>query len=425
MGLVNRSLTLLGQKEFLNLLIRSVSIFSRFILIFFLGKYFSLEELGTYGLFYTSISLGILVIGLDFYNYSNRELIYVSDDQKIGILINQVLFHSIGYIIVLLPFTLLFQYEILPWKYLLIFYGILISDHLSQELYRIYTILSFPIFANILLFLRNGIWVLLLLIFFYGAGINKHSLDWVFKFWLGGSVSSVVVGCIHLFYTFRSKNKININFSWILKGIKVSGYYFISTLCLIGIEHVNRYFIEKWSGRSSVGIFTFYSQVANVINVFVYTLVIMFVFPHLVDAFNKKDEISFEIYKKELKKKVTYWSIAIGGILGIGIFPVLYIMGKPEYYENIYVYYILLVANLLLNISYIYHYVLYAQKNDVKIFVATIISAVISLLLNIILVSTYQVLGAAIALCLSYGVLASVKFYFSNRSVAITSLKAK
>ncbi len=415
MSLKNIFFSILKKKEFINLCVRGTSILSRFLLIFFLSKYFSVEDLGIYGLFFTSTSLGLLVIGLDFYNYANRELVYApTSDGKLGVLKHQVLFHFITYAIILAPFIFIFYYGFLPWKYICLFYFILISDHLSQELYRIFTIISTPIFANILLFIRTGIWVLALIAYYFMMNTNQYSLDLVFKFWLAGSLLSVIVGTGKLIQLFGLKTKTKINYKWIFSGIKVSGLYFISTLSLIGIERLNRYFIKYWGGLKEVGVFTFYSQFSNVINVFVFSLIIMFIYPKMVDAYQKNDETVFDSLRKEMQKKTIIISIVMALFLMVLIFPILHFVGKEEYYLDIPSFYVLLLANVILNISYIFHYVLYAQRKDTQILYATLICSGFSIALNILLIPYFHLMGAAIGLLVSYLLLAILKLNYSR-----------
>lgn len=416
MSIKSKILSLLKGKEFINLCVRGASILSRFLLIFFLSKYFPVEDMGTYGLFFTSTSLGLLVIGLDFYNYSNRELVYASSpNDKLSILKHQVIFHLITYAIVLAPFVFIFYYGFLPWKYICIFYFILISDHLSQELFRVFTIISTPIFANILLFLRTGVWALVLVAYYFISNTEHYSLDLVFEFWLCGSLLSVIVGIGKLIQLYGLKTKSKVDFKWIFSGLKVSGLYFISTLSLIGIERINRYLLKYWGGLRDVGIFTFYSQFSSVINVFVFSLIIMFIFPKMVDAHHKDDRKSFESLRKEMQKKTTIISLTLAVLLMFLIFPILSFVGKEDYYLDIPAFFILLLANVIFNISFVFHYVLYAQRADVQLLYATLICSVVSVGLNIALIPYFHIMGAAVALFFSYLLLALLKLYYSRK----------
>ena len=132
----------------LNLLFRSLAISGRFLVLIGIGRYLSETELGTYGLFYTSVILAIYVIGLDFYTFNTRELIAAEPAQRLPLLRDQMIFHLLAYLLIIPLLLPLFYYNMIPFRYMLWFYLILICEHLSQELFRIFTALSKSIFAN-------------------------------------------------------------------------------------------------------------------------------------------------------------------------------------------------------------------------------------------------------------------------------------
>ena len=118
----------INKLSVVNLLIRGLTIFSRFILLFCLGKFFSTEDLGTYGIFYTTINLCVLTLGLDFYTFSNREVLYAETKDKLSILRNQLLFYVFTYVVFLLPMVMIFTYGIIPIEFIVYFYLILIFN---------------------------------------------------------------------------------------------------------------------------------------------------------------------------------------------------------------------------------------------------------------------------------------------------------
>lgn len=405
-----------GKQSLLNLSIRILSMGARFLLLFSLGKYFSTEELGRYGIFYTTVSLGVLLLGLDFYTYSNREIIYAKAEDKLLILRNQLFFSMLTYILFLPPLVLVFTYNILPFKYLLFFYVILILEHLSQELYRLFTILSFPVFANVLLFLRTGIWVFLLIGIYLVTQTKNYSLSAVFIGWISGAGLSVIVGIAALLKFFRNYTYKPVLLKWYIDGLKVCSFYFFSTVALIIIESSNRYMIEYWCDIKSVGIFVFFNQIANMINIIIFTLFIMIIYPKLITAVNEKNIEEFKNLKKIIMKKVMIYSSAFGLILGILIYPILFFINKNEYFSEILAFYILILSNIILNVSLVYHYVLYALKKDFLLFSSTALSALSSVIFNVILIQKLNIIGAACSLLLSYIVLMILKAVYSKRA---------
>ena len=397
------------SRSLFNLALRGLSMGARFILTFFIGKYFSTEDLGMYGLFFTTVTLAVFLLGFDFYTYSNREILYVKEDDKLSVLREQFLFYGITYVVFLLPLFLIFFYGVLPYKYILLFYVILIFEHLSQEFYRLFTVMSQPMFANLLLFLRSGIWIYLLIVYYLFSPQAHYSLDAIFIGWLIGSGLSVVLGFIKIFTMFRGYSLRPVKATWFVAGLKVCLFYFFSTVALKAIEFANRYIVEYFCDLKSVGVFTFYSQIANAINVVIFTLFIMILYPALIVAVNENKVFEYYELKKQLIRKVLVSSVVLSAVVGVIIYPVLHFIGKEEYYGEITTFYILILSNIFLNVSLIYHYILYAFKKDIALFVSTLICAVVSMILNVVLIKYFAITGAAIALLLSYILLTLTK----------------
>lgn len=406
----------INKTSIVNLSVRGLTIVSRFVLLFYLGKFFSSDDLGAYGIFYTTTSMTLLTLGLDFYTFSNREVLYVEDKFKLSVLRNQLVFYVFTYSLFLFPLLLVFTYQIISFKYIVYFYLILVFEHLSQEFYRLFTILSFPILANWLLFLRNGLWVIVLIACFSIFRIEDYSLSYVFMGWLIGSGLSVIIGFYTVFKLYGSHPLQPIDWKWYIQGIKTSSLYFLSTISLILIEHMNRYLIKYWCGLSKVGVFTFYSQISNAMNVVIFTLFIMVIYPKLVEAANLKDMKHFMLLKAELQKKVVLYSIVIGLVLALGIFPMLSFINKPEYYQDIFTFYLLIAATVFLNLSLVQHYALYALKKDRLLLYSSLLAALTSVVSNLLLIKGLSILGAAFSLLLSCLVLVLAKSYFSKKA---------
>lgn len=408
---------MITKQSFFNLAMRSLSLGARFLLILFLGKYFSTEDLGAYGIFFTTVTLAIFLLGLDFYNFSNREVLLAKKEDVLSMLRDQFVLYGIVYVVFLPLLLLLFFYNILPTSYLLFFYVILVLEHISQEFYRLFTILLFPIFANWLLFLRSGIWVYVLIIIWTGMSPNSFSLEHVWWGWIIGASISVVFGFLKIYNLYGKSNLKPIDISWIKSGLKVCMYYLIATISLKIIEFSNRYMLEYFCSIKTVGIYTFYNQIANMINVVIFTLFIMVIYPKFILAVNENNKLALMTIKKSLMKKVMLSSAILGLLLVIIIKPILYLINKDDFYNEINTFYVLILSNIVLNVSFVYHYMLYALKKDISIFVSTLVGALVSIILNIVLIKWLGILGAAIAILMSYIFISFLKAFYVKKSV--------
>lgn len=389
--------------KILNLALRGLSIISKFFLILYITKYFSLADLGIYGLFFTTITILVLVLGLDFYMFNTREILSVEQDTRLSLIINQLFLHLITYSFVL-PLVLgVFYFNILPWQYLGWFYGILIAEHLSQELYRIFITLSKPFFANFLLFIRTSSWIYILLFIWLHDDLKQfHNLELIWKMWLLGSVTSILLGIYQLKQTIPISDSSNsVNFRWIQKGLTISAIFFLSTIMLKTIEFSDRYMIQYWLNNKDLGVYTFYANFTNVAQTIVFTLVVMIHSPKILEYANQNNFTAYKKLKAIFNKQIVFISIISFFIVVLAIYSALYLMNKPILYNNLVTFYILNFSILVQNYVLIYHYDLYSQKKDKKILFSTITGAILNIVLNIILIPRYGITGAAIATLLS------------------------
>lgn len=100
-----------------NVMLRCLTLGSKFFLFFFLAKYLEPSELGFYGLIAASISYSLLIVGFDFYAFSNRDLIKTEKQYWAAKLRDQAIVYIIIYF-ALFPFlVLLFLFNVLSWNY--------------------------------------------------------------------------------------------------------------------------------------------------------------------------------------------------------------------------------------------------------------------------------------------------------------------
>lgn len=403
---------MLSGYSLLNLFLRGLTIASKFFLMFVVGKLFSLDQLGVYAIFLSTVTLSTFILGFDFYTFSNRELLSENTEQQKTIVRNQFLFYFFTYIIFLPPLVLVFHYEILPYKYLFFFYSILIFEHLAQEYYRIFITLSFTATANFLLFIRSGVWVVGLII--YWLLIDKNNFEVIWWAWLIGSFLSLIISFIVMQYKLAGFRVEPVDWNWIIKGVKICLWFLGATIAYKVIEFANRYVLDVWMDKKSVGIYVFYNQIANIMNVIIDTSIISIMYPKLMTAYYKKDLIGFQAVEKKIKNNILIVCISLFVVLSIMIFPILRFMNKTDFYNELPSFYLILIANIFFNISLVYHFVLYAIKEDKSLFYTTLLSMFVNVVACYFFVTSMGILGAAMSSLVSYLFLFIVKYNFAK-----------
>ncbi|MEA1979400.1 MAG: hypothetical protein U9N54_00300 [candidate division Zixibacteria bacterium] len=397
------------KNSFTNLTLRGISLVSKFFLMFVMARLLSPEELGIWGLMNLSISISTILVGLDFYHFNAREILAVNSSQYVYYIKDQFVLHLLSYLFFLPLLSIFFIVEILPWKYMLWFYLIFIFEHFSEELNRILVVLSKSAVANLSLFFRTGFWVYII-IYFLIEEPDLRELPTIWFGWLVGIILSIILACCAL-----RKLPWNIIFEksvdWgrIKKGISISLPLLVSTLAFVTMQHLDRIFLKIYYSEAEVGVFTFFFNIANVAQVAIFTGVIMIIYPKLIESFQKKD---FEQYKLSMRKMMK--GIILGlVILIIGelilIKPVLKLVNKEIFNDNLNIFYLMLINTSLLAISYIPHYSLFVRKMDFSIIFSTLIALMVALISNFIMVPIYGMMGAVLATMTGFAVILILK----------------
>lgn len=398
----------------INLVIRGITLAGKFFLLLFLAKHLTTEQYGIWGIFTTSVALSLYLVGLDFYTYSSRTILQLPVGERSAQLRDQLLFYLMSYVTLFPLLSLLFVGHVMEPKLMLFFYVILVFEHLAQESFRTFVVFSKPIIANIILFLRTGSWAFILLIAWSLGAHNLETMKAVLFFWMGGGLAALITSIVMLSrFPFKPVRRIPVNWRWIWDGLKVSLFYFVGTVGYKIIEFSDRYFINYYHTSTDVGIYTFYANMANLIEIFVYTSVIIIFSPVLIESFHRNN-YEYRMAHARFSKQVFWFNVLSAVLLGIGIIPILHVVKKPEYFNNLPTLAILAASEIVYNFSLIFHYILYVRKHDASIIKSTIAASVINILLNFILIPPFNIIGAAISTLLSYGIILVMKAYYSR-----------
>lgn len=378
-----------------NLLIRGATLASRFVLVIFIAKFLSTEELGAYSLFAASITYALFFVGMDFYTFSSREILSVDKSLWFGIVKNQFVFYLLFYFIGFPLIYSLFYFGFLPKQFILWFYLILVAEHLAQESMRLLVVLDKAFLANISLFIRSGVWVYAaVVIMFFSDGLREVTT--ILDLWLVGSSLSILLVIPQLKRLHQiSASSQKIDFSWMLQGIKVAIPLLIGTLALRSIYLVDRYSLSYFANLSAVGIYSFYSSFASALLAFVDAVVVMQIYPKIVSSVKNNDLNGLVYYKRKFVKSVSILSLILVVLLPVGVYLLLLWMNKSEYLEYIPLLALLMLSSIIYSYALLPHYELYAHNEDKKIITSSVLAAIVGVIIMPVGAYYYGVYGVA------------------------------
>jgi O-antigen/teichoic acid export membrane protein len=379
-----------------NLIIRGATLASRFVLVIFIARFLSTEELGAYSLFAASVSYALFFVGMDFYTFSSREILSVERPQWFRIVKNQFYFYILFYCISF-PFIYgLFYFDVLSQHFIFWFYLILVAEHLAQESMRLLVVLDKSFKANVALFIRSGIWVYIAIIVMY-FDEKLREVTVILALWLVGSAISILLVIPEVIRLRRySIGKKEIDYAWMWTGIKIAIPLLIGTLALRSLYLVDRYSLNYFSNLSAVGIYSFYSSFASALLAFVDAVVVMQIYPKIITAVKNNDQSALAIHKKKFLMSVSALSLLLFVCLPIGVYILLFWMNKPALVDYFPLLGILMASSVIYSFALLPHYELYALNEDKKIILSSIYAALIGVIAMPVGAYLYGVYGVAL-----------------------------
>lgn len=388
-------------KGFFNSILRALTLGSKFLLVIYLAKRFSPDDMGNYGLFTASVNYSLYLIGVDFYTYANREMMGKTKSEWPLIIRDQAIFYGISYIVAFPLLLLIFITNLMNWKFFGWFYLVLTFEHLAQESHRLLVAIQKPLHAGLVSFVRAGAWTYAI-IFLMIKSPGARTLSTVWAGWASGIFLSLAIACFMLRkLDWSSVRYTSPDWTWIKTGIKKSVPFFISTLALRGIYTLDRYFLKFFWGESAVGIYSFYSGLANIVQYIIDAAVVVNYYPKLVSSYRLGNIYEYRKNLKQMALAIVFSIIVITGTSGIFIWPLLNYVGKTVYSENIIVFWLLLSVNGVITLGYIPHYGLYAMGLDKYIVTGTLISFFVCMVLYSLMTPTWGAVGVGMSLLVS------------------------
>ena len=352
-----------AMRKAINIGLRAVVMLSRFALLFMLARLLAPEDVGMYGLFAASIKYGVMLVGLDFYTYSTRELLGSDRSRWAHHLWNQLIVFGVSWAVAVPLVAILFWIGPLPWSYMGWFVLILVSDHLALEFVRLLVAAGRPIRSNFVLLVRWGVWVWAVIALMLAVPAAR-GLETVLTGWAVGAAASAVLGLVSLRGLGLGPVDHRLDWPWIKRGLRTASVLFAATLCLHAIFTLDRFMVGAFAGRAFLGVYTFYVGVAMAVISFLDAGVFAFLYPPLVTAARTSRPQAFAHSFRTLAVQTVAVSSALILAAGVLIHPVLSLIGRSIYTEHLSVFYLLLAGIGLYALGMIPHWGLYAKGKD-------------------------------------------------------------
>lgn len=350
-------------ERILNIGLRSATLGTRFLFIFFLAKYLDPASVGYYGLFTAAIGYALYFVGLDFYTYVTREILKAPNEQRGQMLKGQAALSGVLYVL-LFPAAVAFLMQSgwpgqLPWW----FFPLLFLEHFNQELSRLLIALSEQITASVILFVRQGSWAIASVLL-----LNVHApsrnLETVLALWAAAGIAAAAMGIWKLKRLRISGWRAPVDWRWIKKGIAISGAFLLATLAIRGVNTFDRYWLEALGGIDMVAAYVLLLGVAGTLMTFLDAGVFAYAYPALIQHHHKREYAQARAKVRQVLWQTAILSAAFALVSWLLLPYLLRWIGNPVYLQAAHFYPWLVLAMVLNALSMAPHYGLYAQGHD-------------------------------------------------------------
>jgi O-antigen/teichoic acid export membrane protein len=163
-------------------------------------------------------------------------------------------------------------------------------------------------------------------------------------------------------------------------GLRIAAPFVVTTGASMGLLFVDRFIIAAAWGLGAVGVYTFLAGITTALNTLVNTGVSMIRMPRLVKAYQDADARRFGYELGMMLRITTITAALLAAGIAIGIVPLLLLGGA-----------------VIRSIADVPMYALYAKHRDLMLLGVTLGAFGVAVTLNLVLVPTAGIQGAALA----------------------------
>ena len=389
----------------------------KFLNVVFLARTLDPAHLGVFGLIVAFAMISVQVVGGEFHAISSREVSSANKEHVSQIICSQFRLH-LYFHTVLLPilFISLYLYDV--YKSFCVLLPLLIFfEHMAIELSRFLQFRFRPLACATVEFIRAGGWVVVFWIIVWTTN-STPTLNLLLICWVLFSFFAAVVGFVAI------RKYVSLNSFLISKSKRSLRYYapkafpffIIAILSGLGL-HLDKLLISSNLNVDAVGIYFLFFSIASGLHLFVTFAVNVIWAPIAIKAFRNSGLKGFRNSRsKFLLNTLIFTTIGVVGLLAL-INPALNFVKNDLYADNLEIFYIFLISNILIIVGEFFDLELYVRNLDKEQLVVAIFQFPLVFGFQFTLILCFGLLGAALATVFSALSLIVLRYVFLRRTL--------
>ncbi|ARZ80889.1 MULTISPECIES: MATE family efflux transporter [Enterobacter cloacae complex] len=370
------------MKGLLGLGLRASTLGGKVLLMLYLTHAYGVSVVGAYGILVSIISFSVYLSGLELYSLLLKS--YTGTQRGSCFAYTNQMFFSLFSSLIVSFSVVIYMHQYFPYKGVTIFAMLLtVTEVLLQEYHRILLAKGRATIANILLFVRNGVWCYFILIFLFYIKVSDEKIVSFISFcWLCANLIALCFVFLYAKYNLiLSFTKISFKILYFL--IRKSVPIFISSIFIRVIVSLDKVLLSHFTSLSIVGVYTFYTSIGNALQALLDAGMISYKYKDILFVSRQRKAVEFMVYIKKLyfTSLICMASIFLASLLFFTIF------NYNDYYEYAFALLIVLISSSLQSLGALFKQ--YAIMN----FRSSILKAgLLSFAVFLIACGTYKVL---------------------------------
>jgi O-antigen/teichoic acid export membrane protein len=372
----------------LNAALRMTSLVAKLGLTLYMGRYLSLADLGVYGLVAGTVVILMDMLGVRLDYVVSHELVGAEPANALSKMRDQAVFYGLNYLVLAVIMAALVMVGAfgVGTKIMCAIFVLSVLESCANMTYLNIIAMGKPLAANILFFIRSGLWVLPVVALGLLTPLVRTS-NAVFVFWaLGGGASLAATLWVWRFLPWHNALRTPVDWKWIKKNVRRCFFIWLGTVGNTAGFYVGRFVVAHNLGLDLAGVATFYSSFTAALYALVQSGIFAFSYPRLIALHKKKDTKGFRTEAKSIA-----WHAAIlAGIVAIVLGVVVPYLGeffrRPLLVDQAPTFWLMLFGMWIGVSGGTLYYILFARHQDFAIWCGDLLYLTTSIAGNAILV---------------------------------------
>lgn len=363
------------KDQLLNMLLRLLPLAAKLVLMLYMGRLFSLADMGVYGLVFGSVIILNTLAGQGFGFVVARDIVHVSPMVAAYKMRDQALLYAVNYLGLGMAAFLVIQTGIAHIHAKIIIFTLLLTilEGYAGITNANMNSLNQQLMANAMFFVRAGLWVFPVV----GLGIANpawRTVNVVLISWIAGAAASII-GTLWFWrrMPWRAVMQKPADWDWIIRGVKKSSLIWLGTLGLNGGTYVDRFVVEHFLNIDDVGVVTFYFSFASAMLTLMQSGVLAFAYPRLIAMHRDGHTAKFMHEARQ-----ALWQVALGaGLMALTLAIIVPLLGlyteRPALVNSSVTLWLMLFGSWVRSNAETLNYILYARHQDRAIWLGNLL----------------------------------------------------